>query len=256
MQITDGNSQLVGIEIESYNQDTLRPTRTNPFGGITLDQEKVAAYLAGELAALMDVNTPPLQLIQQAATNTAKALKVSVMFAPGWDDPKNYAVGAWNPAGVLMHETFGKNSYEWMRDGASKANNWRTPTGGWPRAAHYLINRDGTFWVMTRGRCYHAGAGGPMTLPASRIANHKDWAPGRKPDTQISATIWAHRASEERAMALTDKEIQQIADRVWSEKINVLDPTDKTLKRRKVITMRNGIRLLLDRNAKLLQRVK
>lgn len=260
VKIINGNTQTIGIEIESYNQNTPKPTASNPYGGMTDAQRVTAAYLSGELVALMEARTPVAQLIAKAAENTAGALSIAYKFDEGSRDPKNFVDGEFNPIAVMLHETFGIDSLIWMRDGASKAQGFRTSKGGYPRACHFLIHRDGTFTVMTVGKCYHAGQGTPFTTLPSRVCNHKDWAPGRKPDTQFSSENWAALIKQVRVtMALSKEEKEEIAEltkkAILNEKMSVLDPTDKTHKGKKTITVRNSLRLQSDRLTKLLWRL-
>lgn len=83
---------------------------------------------------------------------------VRYQLAPGWDDPRTAAAGAWAPSYVVLHHT---------ANGGAKGNapSLGYVTTGNPyapiRACHFLIGRDGLVYVVQARKAYHAGAGGP-----------------------------------------------------------------------------------------------
>lgn len=90
-----------------------------------------------------------------------KASGVKYVLEDGWDNPAVGKYGSgWKPAGVVLHHT---------ANGGAKGN---TPSLRWVlhneyapvRACHFLVGRDGTVHVIYALGCYHAGAGGPMSV--------------------------------------------------------------------------------------------
>ena len=84
--------------------------------------------------------------------------KVKTRFVPDWDsariDPYN---GQSNFQGIMLHHTAGTDSLRWIC-----FSNPYKPV----RAAHFLVQRDGTVQVCSGVGAYHAGRGGPWRFPA------------------------------------------------------------------------------------------
>ena len=85
--------------------------------------------------------------------NHLKKWKVPYKLVKGWDSPtidpyKGQSVFS----GVLLHHTAGTNSERYIC-----FTNIYAPV----RAAHFLVNRDGSVSVCSGSGAYHAGAGGP-----------------------------------------------------------------------------------------------
>lgn len=89
-----------------------------------------------------------------------------VQLVPGWDNPAIGRYGTrWSPSGVVLHHTANSGakgdapSLPWV------VNNRYTPV----RACHLLIGRSGIVYLVYALGCYHAGAGGPMTVDGVAI---------------------------------------------------------------------------------------
>ena len=81
-----------------------------------------------------------------------------VRFAPRWDDGGIAGRGMFEPRFVMLHHTAGVNSYAGLATGAYGDHE---PIPG----AHILVNRDGSIWVLSRFRTYHAGRGSGFGVP-------------------------------------------------------------------------------------------
>lgn len=92
--------------------------------------------------------------------NHLKAHKVRAKYVNGWDsaqiDPYH---GNSDFQGILLHHTAGTNSLNYIC-----FTNPYKPV----RAAHFLVERDGTVMVCSGVGAYHAGKGGPWRFPRKR----------------------------------------------------------------------------------------
>jgi len=83
--------------------------------------------------------------------------KVKTKYVPGWDssriDPYD---GRSDFEGVMLHHTAGTNSLRYI----CYTNPYKPV-----RAAHFLVERDGTVRVCSGVGAYHAGKGGPWRFP-------------------------------------------------------------------------------------------
>lgn len=86
-----------------------------------------------------------------------KRYGVPVKYVPDWDSPRiDPYNGRSDFQGVMLHHTAGTNSLRWI----CYTNKYKPV-----RAAHFLIDRDGTVHVCSGVGAYHAGAGGPWRFP-------------------------------------------------------------------------------------------
>lgn len=83
--------------------------------------------------------------------------KVKTRYVPDWDsariDPYD---GRSDFDGIMLHHTAGVNSLRWI----CYTNTYKPV-----RAAHFLVDRDGTVHVCSGVGAYHAGRGGPWRFP-------------------------------------------------------------------------------------------
>lgn len=88
---------------------------------------------------------------EQLLAAVGRLPKDRVRWHPRWDDPRiggGVNGGQFAPGWVMVHHTAGTNSLGPLTSGAPYA-----PVPG----AHFLINRDGTVWVLSHRQAYHAG---------------------------------------------------------------------------------------------------
>lgn len=82
---------------------------------------------------------------------------VNAKYVPDWDSPRiDPYNGRSDFVGVLLHHTAGVDSYRYIC-----FTNPYAPV----RAAHFLVQRDGTVRVCSGVGAYHAGKGGPWRFP-------------------------------------------------------------------------------------------
>lgn len=105
---------------------------------------------------LMPKNITPAQL-----KDFLTLAKIPAVYEKGWDTPGiDPYRSSFRPVGVVLHHT---------ANGGAKGN---TPSldfcvrGTYPpvRNCQFLIGRDGAVHVVAGAGCYHAGAGGPLTV--------------------------------------------------------------------------------------------
>jgi N-acetyl-anhydromuramyl-L-alanine amidase AmpD len=99
-----------------------------------------------------------MKVTPKRLANHLKRWHVKTRFVPDWDssriDPYS---GRSDFQGVMLHHTAGVDSLRWIA-----FNNPYKPV----RAAHFLVQRDGTVQVCSGSGAYHAGEGGPWRFPA------------------------------------------------------------------------------------------
>lgn len=92
--------------------------------------------------------------------NKLKAHRVKAKYVADWDSPRIDPFGGRSDfVGVLLHHTAGTDSLRYIC-----YTNPYAPV----RAAHFLVQRDGTVSVCSGVGAYHAGAGGPWRFQGSR----------------------------------------------------------------------------------------
>ena len=92
--------------------------------------------------------------------NKLKAHKVRTRFVADWDSPKiDPYNGRSDFVGIMLHHTAGVDSLRWI----CFTNPYRPV-----RAAHFLVQRDGTIAVCSGVGAYHAGKGGPWVFQGKR----------------------------------------------------------------------------------------
>lgn len=93
--------------------------------------------------------------------NRLKKYNVPTKYVKGWDSSKiDPYHGRSDFKGIVLHHTAGTNSEGYICFGNPYA-----PV----RAAHFLVNRDGTVSVCSGSGAYHAGRGGPWKFTKSVV---------------------------------------------------------------------------------------
>ena len=83
--------------------------------------------------------------------------KVKAKYVPDWDSPRIDPYGGRSDFdGIMLHHTAGSNSLRYI----CYTNPYKPV-----RAAHFLVDRDGTVHVCSGVGAYHAGKGGPWRFP-------------------------------------------------------------------------------------------
>lgn len=100
-------------------------------------------------------------LVRAALTGLPK-----VVYHSGWDNSRNAGNGSFDPRYVIMHHTAGTNSLSTLLPGGTYDD---------ACGSHFLIDADGTIHVLTAGRAYHAGAGGPWNEVPEDSMNGYGW---------------------------------------------------------------------------------
>lgn len=101
--------------------------------------------------------TPERQM--RNAVDRLRAAGIEVTLRPRWDDSWISGRGTFNPRYVMLHHTAGRSSLGVLTNTQ------------WPpvRAAHVLVNRDGSVDVLGCHVTYHAGSGAGFGVPANTM---------------------------------------------------------------------------------------
>lgn len=86
-----------------------------------------------------------------------KANKVKVKKVKGWKNRGRE--GTWQPHGVLFHHT-ASNKLSGNAPALGTVTNGRTDLPG--PLSNFVVGRNGTVFFVAKGRCNHAGEGGPI----------------------------------------------------------------------------------------------
>lgn len=102
-----------------------------------------------------------------AAVEALRSAGIEVMFFARWEDAAIAGNGRFDPDFIVLHHTAGVSSYGGLATGVFGDH---VPVPG----ANFLVNRDGSLWVLSRFAAYHAGRGRGYGVPDNGM-NQRSW---------------------------------------------------------------------------------